>query len=60
MVGSRRHNVGVTPYETLIDIVVHGQDIAVPLGRRARGAPAGRGDHGGPALVEPLHPDGPP
>ena len=33
MVGSRRHNVGVTPRETLIDIVVHGQDIAVPLGR---------------------------
>ena len=32
MVGSRRHNVGVTPYETLIDIVVHGQDIAVPSG----------------------------
>lgn len=33
MVGSRRHNAGVTPLETLIDIVVHGQDIAVPLGR---------------------------
>ena len=33
MVGSRRHNIGVTPLETLIDIVVHGQDIAVPLGR---------------------------
>ncbi|MGS0688350.1 maleylpyruvate isomerase family mycothiol-dependent enzyme [Nakamurella sp. GG22] len=33
MVGSRRHNVGVTPLETLIDIVVHGQDVAVPLGR---------------------------
>ncbi len=33
MVGSRRHNVGVTPAETLIDIVVHGQDMAVPLGR---------------------------
>jgi len=33
MVGSRRHNVGVTPFQTLIDIVVHGQDIAVPLGR---------------------------
>ena len=31
-VGSRRHNVGVTPWETLIDIVVHGQDIAVPTG----------------------------
>lgn len=33
MVGSRRHNVGVTPFETLIDIVVHGQDIAIPSGR---------------------------
>jgi uncharacterized protein (TIGR03083 family) len=33
MVGSRRHNVGVTPFETLIDILVHGQDMAVPLGR---------------------------
>ena len=33
MVGSRRHNVGVTPLETLIDIVVHGQDIAVPASR---------------------------
>jgi uncharacterized protein (TIGR03083 family) len=33
MVGSRRHNVGVTHLETLIDIVVHGQDIAVPLSR---------------------------
>jgi uncharacterized protein (TIGR03083 family) len=33
MVGSRRHNVGVTPWETLVDIVVHGQDMAVPLGR---------------------------
>ena len=34
MVGSRRHNVGLTPLETLIDIVVHGQDIAVPSGRK--------------------------
>ena len=34
MVGSRRHNFGLTARETLIDIVVHGQDIAVPLGRR--------------------------
>ena len=31
--GSRRHNVGVTQLETLIDILVHSQDIAVPLGR---------------------------
>lgn len=32
-IGSRRHNVGVTPLETLTDILVHGQDIAIPLGR---------------------------
>jgi len=32
-VGSRRPNIGVTYLETLIDIVVHGQDIAVPLRR---------------------------
>ena len=30
--GSRRHNFGVTYRETLIDILVHAQDIAVPLG----------------------------
>lgn len=34
MVGSRRHNVGVTCRETLIDILVHGADIAVPLKRK--------------------------
>jgi uncharacterized protein (TIGR03083 family) len=34
MVGSRRHNIGVTCHETLIDILVHSQDIAVPRGRR--------------------------
>lgn len=33
MVGSRRHNFGVTPQETLVDICVHSQDIAIPLGR---------------------------
>jgi uncharacterized protein (TIGR03083 family) len=33
MVGSRRHNFGVSYRETLIDALVHGQDIAVPLGR---------------------------
>jgi uncharacterized protein (TIGR03083 family) len=33
MVGSRRHNIGVTYLETLTDILVHGQDIAIPLGR---------------------------
>lgn len=34
MIGSRRHNAFVTPLETLTDILVHGQDIAVPLGVR--------------------------
>jgi uncharacterized protein (TIGR03083 family) len=33
-VGSRRHNIGVTCRETLIDILVHSQDVALPLGRR--------------------------
>ncbi|MFB9445289.1 maleylpyruvate isomerase family mycothiol-dependent enzyme [Dactylosporangium vinaceum] len=32
-IGSRRHTVGVTRYETLTDILVHTQDIAIPLGR---------------------------
>lgn len=31
-IGSRRHNPFVTPLETLTDILVHSQDIAVPLG----------------------------
>jgi uncharacterized protein (TIGR03083 family) len=30
-IGSRRHNPMVTPLETLTDILVHSQDIAVPL-----------------------------
>jgi uncharacterized protein (TIGR03083 family) len=30
-VGSRRHNSFVTPWETLTDILVHSQDIAIPL-----------------------------
>jgi uncharacterized protein (TIGR03083 family) len=34
MAGSRRHTLGVTQLETLIDILVHAQDIAIPLGRR--------------------------
>jgi len=36
MVGSRRHNVGLTSFETLTDILVHGQDIAIPLKRELR------------------------
>ena len=31
-IGSRRHNVFVTPRETLSDSLVHAQDIAIPLG----------------------------
>jgi uncharacterized protein (TIGR03083 family) len=31
--GARRHNFGVTHRETLIDVLVHAQDIAIPLGR---------------------------
>ncbi len=33
MIGSRRHNAFVSPLETLTDILVHSQDIAIPLGR---------------------------
>ena len=33
MVGSRRRAPMVSPVEPLIDVLVHGQDIAVPLGR---------------------------
>ena len=32
MIGSRRHNAFLTPLETLTDILVHSQDIAIPLG----------------------------
>lgn len=31
-IGSRHHNAFVTPLETLTDILVHSQDIALPLG----------------------------
>ena len=34
MAGARRHTIGVTHLETLTDILVHAQDIAIPLGRR--------------------------
>lgn len=33
MIGSRRKAPGITPLEPLIDVLVHGQDIALPLGR---------------------------
>lgn len=32
MVGSRKHIVGTKPVDPLTDVLVHGQDIAVPLG----------------------------
>jgi hypothetical protein len=32
MVGSRKHIVGTKPLDPLADALVHGQDIAVPLG----------------------------
>jgi uncharacterized protein (TIGR03083 family) len=32
-VGVHRHPLGVTRLESLIDVIVHGQDIAIPLGR---------------------------
>jgi uncharacterized protein (TIGR03083 family) len=34
MVGSRRRAPGVTHLEPMLDVLVHGQDIALPLGRR--------------------------
>jgi uncharacterized protein (TIGR03083 family) len=40
MVGSRRHAVGTTQVEPLLDVLVHGQDIARPLGRRRPVPPA--------------------
>ncbi|CRK58004.1 hypothetical protein [Alloactinosynnema sp. L-07] len=40
MVGSQKINMGVTYKETLIDILVHSQDIAVPLGRTLEVEPA--------------------
>jgi uncharacterized protein (TIGR03083 family) len=40
MIGSRRHNIGLTCLETLTDILVHGQDIAIPLHRELQIPPA--------------------
>ena len=40
MVGSRRTAPFITPLEPLIDVLVHGQDITLPLGRH-RPMPAG-------------------
>ncbi|SHN51660.1 TIGR03083 family protein [Geodermatophilus obscurus] len=40
MVGSRRTAPFITPLEPLIDVLVHGQDITVPLGRTRPVPPA--------------------
>lgn len=33
MVGSRRAVAGLSPLEPMLDVLVHGQDVAIPLGR---------------------------
>jgi uncharacterized protein (TIGR03083 family) len=33
MVGNRRHPIGTSYLDPLVDVLVHGQDIALPLGR---------------------------
>ena len=43
-IGSRRHNIGLTPRETLIDILVHSQDIAIPLRRALPLPPVAAGE----------------
>ena len=40
MVGSRRTAPGITELEPLIDVLVHGKDIAIPLGRARLMPPA--------------------
>ena len=40
MIGSRRTAPGITELEPLIDVLVHGQDIAIPLGRTRPMPPA--------------------
>jgi uncharacterized protein (TIGR03083 family) len=40
MVGSRRKAPGVTALEPMLDVIVHGQDITVPLGRSRPVPPA--------------------
>ncbi|MGY1738518.1 maleylpyruvate isomerase family mycothiol-dependent enzyme [Geodermatophilus sp. SYSU D00684] len=40
MVGSRRRAPFISPIEPLLDVLVHGQDIAVPLGRERPVPPA--------------------
>ena len=40
MIGSRKTAPGITELEPLIDVLVHGQDIAIPLGRTRPMPPA--------------------
>jgi uncharacterized protein (TIGR03083 family) len=40
MIGSRKAAPGITELEPLIDVLVHGQDIAIPLGRTRPMPPA--------------------
>jgi hypothetical protein len=63
MAGSRKRAPGVTDLEPLIDVLVHGQDMAIPLaggGPRCRGCPvpafpnSKRGRHRGPRRVVPI------
>ena len=54
MAGSRRHTIGVTYLETLTDILVHGQDIAIPLGRPPRHAAPRRRHRRQPGTVHAL------
>jgi uncharacterized protein (TIGR03083 family) len=49
MAGSRRKAPGVSHLEPLIDILVHGQDIAIPLGR-SRPMPVAAADRVWPSL----------
>ncbi|CAM3979905.1 maleylpyruvate isomerase family mycothiol-dependent enzyme [Smaragdicoccus niigatensis] len=34
LIGARKHNFGLSPREPLVDVLVHSQDIAIPLGRQ--------------------------
>ena len=59
MIGSRRHNAFVTPLETLTDVLVHSQDVAVPLGLDLRDRPGGRGGGGRAVLGHAETPGSP-
>ncbi|MYR04999.1 maleylpyruvate isomerase family mycothiol-dependent enzyme [Gordonia sp. SID5947] len=58
MVGSRRHPIGTTELEPLLDTLVHGQDIAVPLGidRHMPADAAAAAAHRVWAMRFPFHP----